>query len=46
MSRELAWSSLDVVAKAVMFPRNTSKKRIIISAYAYAFDPVSWKRIK
>jgi hypothetical protein len=35
-----------VVAKAVMFPRDTNKKRMIISAYPCAFDLVSWERIK
>jgi hypothetical protein len=46
LSRENAQSSQDLVAKAVIFPRNTRKKRMIISAYAHACAPVFWKRIK
>lgn len=46
LSLENAHSSLLVVARAVMFPENIRKRRIIMRAVAIASDPVFWNNFR
>lgn len=46
LSLEKAQTSRDVVANAVMFPENISRKRIIERRSAIDVFPVFWRRLK